>query len=132
MARLDRLGRAKIVAQIGACIGREFPHELIAALAPFDESELPRALDRLVSAELIIRSGSPPEATYSFKHALVRDASYESLLKSRRRELHRRIAQILEQRVPDVAAAQPELLAHHLTEAGQLPQAVLFWHRAGD
>jgi class 3 adenylate cyclase/predicted ATPase len=132
MARLDRLGRAKMVAQIGACIGREFSYELITALGALDEPEVLRGLDRLVNAELVVRRGSPPELTYSFKHALVRDAAYQSILKSRRRELHRRIAQILEQRVPDVATAQPELLAHHLTEAGQLPQAVLFWQRAGE
>src|SRR5262249_44993990 len=132
MARLDRLGSAKLVAQIGACIGRDFSHELIAALAPFDGSELRRALARLVSSELVVRSGSPPEATYSFKHALVLDAAYNSLLKSRRREIHRRIARILQERASDVAATQPELLAHHLTEAEQLPQAVPFWHRAGE
>ena len=132
MARLDRLGGAKVLAQIGACFGRMFSYELIAALAALDEPELQRGLDQLVSAELIIRRGRPPEATYRFKHALVRDAAYQSLLKSRRRELHHHIARILEERVPDVAAAQPELLAHHLTEAEQLPEAVLFWHRAGE
>ncbi|ASY71629.1 hypothetical protein N181_22165 [Sinorhizobium fredii USDA 205] len=132
MARLDRLGRAKVVAQIGACIGREFSYELIAALAALDEPELQWGLDQLAGTELVFRRGSPPKATYSFKHALVRDTAYQSLLKSRRRELHRRIAQVFEERAPHVVAAQPELLAHHLTEAGQLPQAVAFWHRAGE
>ncbi|MCA1409100.1 AAA family ATPase [Ensifer sp. IC3342] len=132
MARLDRLGRAKTVAQVGACIGREFSYELIAALAVLDEPELQRGLDQLVGSGLVFRRGSPPEAIYSFKHALVRDTAYQSLLKSCRRELHRRIAQVLEELAPHVVAAQPELLAHHLTEAGQLPQAVVFWHRAGE
>ncbi|MDQ0563727.1 class 3 adenylate cyclase/predicted ATPase [Rhizobium mesoamericanum] len=132
MARLDRLGKAKTVAQIGACIGREFSYELIAALGALDEPELQRGLDQLVAAELVFRRGSPPEAIYSFKHALVCDTAYQSLLKSSRRELHRRIAQLFEKQVPHVVAAQPELMAHHLTEAGELPQAIVFWHRAGE
>ncbi|OCP19692.1 MULTISPECIES: adenylate/guanylate cyclase domain-containing protein [unclassified Ensifer] len=132
MARLDRLGRAKVVAQIGACIGREFSYELIAAVAALNEPELLRGLDELVGTELVFRRGSPPKAIYSFKHALVRDTAYQSLLKSRRRELHRRIAQVFEEQAPHVVAAQPELLAHHLTGAGQLPQAIVFWHRAGE
>ncbi|MCV9966893.1 AAA family ATPase [Pararhizobium sp. BT-229] len=132
MARLDRLGRAKVVAQIGACIGREFSYELIAALAVLDEHELQWSLDQLVATELVFRRGSPPNAIYSFKHALVRDTAYQSLLKSRRRELHRRIAQVFEDLAPHVVSAQPELLAHHLTEAGELPQAVVFWHRAAE
>ncbi|RUV80412.1 adenylate/guanylate cyclase domain-containing protein, partial [Mesorhizobium sp. M1A.F.Ca.IN.020.32.1.1] len=119
------------VAQIGACIGREFSYELIAALAVLDERELQRGLDQLAGTELVFRRGRPPKAIYTFKHALVRDTAYQSLLKSCRRELHRRIAQVLEERAPHVVIAQPELLAHHLTEAGQLPQAVVFWHRAG-
>ncbi|WP_331375078.1 adenylate/guanylate cyclase domain-containing protein [Sinorhizobium chiapasense] len=131
MARLDRLGRAKTVAQIGACIGREFSYELIAALAVLDERELQRGLDQLVGTELVFRRGRPPKAIYTFKHALVRDTAYQSLLKSCRRELHRRIARVLEEQAPHVVIAQPELLAHHLTEAGQWPQAVVFWHRAG-
>lgn len=132
MARLDRLGKAKVVAQIGACIGREFSYELIAALAALNEHELQRRLDQLVATELVFRRGSPPDAIYSFKHALVRDTAYQSLLKSRRRELHRRIAQVFEELAPHVVLAQPELLAHHLTEAGELPQAVVFWHRAAE
>ncbi|TCU30744.1 putative ATPase [Rhizobium azibense] len=132
MARLDRLGGAKVVAQIGACIGREFSYELIAALGVLDEPELRQGLDQLVGTELVFRRGSPPKAIYSFKHALVRDTAYQSLLKSRRRELHRRIAQVIEERAPHVVAAEPEVLAYHLTEAGQLPQAVVFWHRAGE
>ncbi|MHC2301570.1 adenylate/guanylate cyclase domain-containing protein [Rhizobium mongolense] len=132
MARLDRLGGAKVVAQIGACIGREFSYELLAALGVLDEPELQQGLDQLVGTELVFRRGSPPKAIYSFKHALVRDTAYQSLLKSRRRELHRRIAQVIEERAPHVVAAEPEVLAYHLTEAGQLPQAVVFWHRAGE
>ncbi|PDT51198.1 MULTISPECIES: adenylate/guanylate cyclase domain-containing protein [Sinorhizobium] len=132
MARLDRLGRAKAVAQIGACIGREFSYEMIAALAVLDKPELQRGLDQLVATELVFRRGSPPDAVYSFKHALVRDTAYQSLLKSRRRELHRRIGQVLEELAPHEVSAQPELLAHHLTEAGELPQAIVFWHRAAE
>ena len=131
MARLDRLGPVKEVAQIGAVIGREFSHELLAAVAPLDEAKLQDALRQLTDAELVFRLGTPPEASYSFKHALVQDAAYQSLLRSSRRQLHARIAQALEEHFPGVAETQPEVLAHHLTAAGLREQAITYWERAG-
>ena len=128
MARLDRLSPVKEVAQIGAVIGREFSHELIAAVSPLPERNLDDALDRLVAAELVFRRGTPPDRRYIFKHALVQDAAYQSLLKSRRQQLHARIAQMLAQHFPDTA---PELLAYHLTEAQQYEEAVPKWLAAG-
>ena len=131
MARLDRLAPVKEVAQIGACIGREFDHELLAAAVSMPEPELAAALDRLVSAELVFRRGLPPTATYIFKHALVRDAAYESLLKRRRQELHARIAAAIEELFPQLVEAQPELIARHFSEAGLAEKAVPYWLRAG-
>jgi class 3 adenylate cyclase/predicted ATPase len=131
MARLDRLGPVKELAQTAAVIGREFSHALVAAVADRPEQELQTALDRLVSSELVFRRGVSHEATYSFKHALVQDAAYQSLLKSRRRQLHARIARVLEERFPEAAEMEPELLAHHCTEAGFTQQAVDYWHKAG-
>jgi predicted ATPase len=131
LARLDRLAPVKEVAQIGAVIGREFSHELLAAVSGRSEAELQAALDQLVSSELVYRRGLPPDATYSFKHALVQDAAYGTLLKSRRQQLHAQIAQVLEQQFPDTAATQPELLAHHFTQAGSVEQAVDYWYQAG-
>ena len=131
LARLDRLAPVKEVAQIGAAIGREFSHELLAAVADRPEAELRAALDQLVASELVFRRGAPPEATYSFKHALVQDAAYGTLLKSRRQQLHARIAQVLEEQFPEAAEAQPELLAHHCTQAGLVEQAVDYWYKAG-
>jgi class 3 adenylate cyclase/predicted ATPase len=131
MARLDRLSTVKEVAQIGACIGREFDHELLAAVVPLTSDELASALERLVLAGLIFRRGVPPTTAYIFKHALVRDAAYESLLKSRRQELHENIAVALEQSFPRNAHAQPELVAHHFNEAGIFDRAADFWFRAG-
>jgi class 3 adenylate cyclase/predicted ATPase len=130
LARLDRLAPVKEVAQIGAALGREFPHALLAAVADRPDAELQTALDQLVASELVFRRGIPPEATYSFKHALVQDAAYGTLLKSRRQQLHARIAQVLEQRFPEQADAQPELLAHHCTQAGLVEQAVHCWYSA--
>jgi class 3 adenylate cyclase/predicted ATPase len=130
-ARLDRLAPVKEVAQIGAAIGREFAYEWLAAVAPMRDHELADALHQLVAAGLLFRHGQPPEARYLFKHALVRDAAYESLLRSTRQQLHTRIATVLEERFPDTAAAQPELVAHHFTEAGLQAQAVGYWHKAG-
>ena len=130
MARLDRLAPVKEVAQIGAVIGREFSHALLAAVSPLSADELGRALDQWVASELVFRRGVPPEATYSFKHALVQDVAYQSLLKSRRQQLHARIAEVLEQRFPDLAKSRPELLAHHAAEAGLVEKAVLYWERA--
>jgi class 3 adenylate cyclase/predicted ATPase len=131
MARLDRLAPVKELAQIGAVIGREFSHELIAAVADRPHEQLESGLDQLVGSELVFRRGSPPDATYSFKHALVRDAAYQSLLKSRRQQLHARLAQVFEDRFPAVVETQPELLAYHLTEAGLDARAADAWARAG-
>jgi predicted ATPase/class 3 adenylate cyclase len=131
MARLDRLAPAKEVAQIGSVIGREFPHKLLAAVVDCPEPQLQAALDQLVSAELIFRRGAVPDATYSFKHALVQDAAYQSLLKSKRQHLHARIAHALEKSFPESGAMQPELLAHHFSQANLAERAILYWHRAG-
>jgi predicted ATPase len=131
MARLDRHAPVKAVAQIGACIGREFDHELLAVVVSMPEAELAAALDRLVGAELVFRRGLPPAATYVFKHALVRDAAYESLLKRRRQELHARIATSIEERFSQLLEAQPELAARHFGEAGLAEKAIPYWLRAG-
>lgn len=131
LARLDRLGPAKETAQFAAALGREFSHELLAAVTHLRDKELREALAQLVSAELIFRRGRPPDATYTFKHALVQDAAYAMLLKSRRQQLHARIAQVLTARFPDRVAAEPELLAHHHTEAGETELAVDNWLAAG-
>ena len=130
MARLDRLAAVKELAQIGAVIGREFSHELIAAVADRPQEQLEIGLDQLVGSELVFRRGSP-DATYSFKHALVKDAAYQSLLKSRRQQLHARLAQVFEDRFPAVVETQPELIAYHLTEAGLDERAADAWARAG-
>ena len=131
MARLDRLGPAKEVAQIGAAIGREFSHALLAAVTHKAEAELQSALDRPMAAGLLFRQGAPPHATYLFKHALVRDAAYGTLLREPRRALHARIAEALESQFTDIAESQPELLARHCTEAGQIEKAVGLWGKAG-
>jgi tetratricopeptide (TPR) repeat protein len=132
MSRLDRLPAAKAAAQQAAVIGREFSYRLLAAVSPRSESELQAALQQLVSSELIFVRGEPPEATYTFKHALVRDAAYVSLLKSRRQKYHAQIAALLEKSYPDVVARQPELLAHHLSEACLAERAVTYWQLAAD
>jgi class 3 adenylate cyclase/predicted ATPase len=133
MARLDRLGQApKEIAQIAAAIGREFSYELLAPVAERREGELQDALSRLAEAGLVFSRGDPPHATYLFKHALVRDAAYGSLLRRRREELHGRITAVLEGDFAEVVATEPELLARHLTEAGLLQNAVLWWQRAGE
>jgi class 3 adenylate cyclase/predicted ATPase len=129
-ARLDRLAPVKEIAQIGAAIGRTFSRTLMAAVAGRTEADLDAALDKLIDADLIFRRGTAPETNYSFKHALVRDAAYEGLLRSRRQQLHTRIAQVLEERFPETVATQPELLAHHLTEAGHLQTAIGYWKAA--
>jgi predicted ATPase len=131
MARLDRLGPAKEVAQIGAAIGREYPHAVLASVARKPEAELQSALDRLIRAGLLFRQGVPPHATYLFKHALVQDAAYGTLLREPRRALHARIAEILESHFADIAENQPELLARHCTDAGQIEKAARFWGKAG-
>jgi predicted ATPase len=119
------------VAQIGAVIGRDFSYELLAAVAAISGAQLTEALDQLVGSELVSRRGEPPDATYSFKHALVQDAAYESLLKLKRQQLHGRIGPVLEKRFPETSEHQPELVAHHFTEAGLAEQAINYWDRAG-
>jgi predicted ATPase len=131
MARLDRLGPAKEVAQIGAVIGREFSHALLAAVARKEEAVLQDALEGLTRAGLLFRQGTPPLATYLFKHGLVQDAAYSTLLRERRRALHDRIAEALETQFLEIAENQPELLARHCTEAGLIEKASAFWAKAG-
>ncbi len=131
MARLDRLATVREVAQLGATLGREFTYELLQAIWPLDEETLQRGLRRLVDAELIYQRGVPPQARYVFKHALIQEAAYQALLKSTRQRYHQQIAQVLETRFPDTVKTQPELLAHHYTEAGLNAKAVGYWRRAG-
>jgi class 3 adenylate cyclase/tetratricopeptide (TPR) repeat protein len=130
MARLDRLGAAKEVAQLAAVIGTEFSYELLQVIAEIPEGELRTALTKLSDAELIYARGLPPEATYQFKHALIRDTAYDALLKSRRRELHRLVAQTIDKRFAALRG-QPEILAHHWTEAGETELAIIQWSKAG-
>jgi class 3 adenylate cyclase/predicted ATPase len=130
MARLDRLGPGKELAQIGAAIGREFSHPLLAAVVRKPEAELQTALDRLIGAGLLLRRDAP-YATYFFKHVLVRDAAYSTLLREPRRALHARIAETLESQFPEISENQPELLARHWTEAGQIEKAAALWGKAG-
>ena len=127
-ARLDRLGEAREVAQIGAVLGREFSHALLAAVAEMPAAALDAALEKLADADLLFVEGVAPAATYRFKHALIQDAAYESLLKSRRQTLHRRAAEAL-LACPD---PQPELVAHHFTQSGQTELAIEWWGKAGD
>ena len=131
MARLDRLGAAKEVAQIGASIGREFSYALLAAVVPQSEPELKLALGRLVGAGLLFQLGVPPQATYLFKHALVQDAAHGTLLREAKRALHARIAEVLESQFHDVVRQHPELLAHHCAEAGLIERAASLWGSAG-
>ena len=131
MARLDRLGPAKELAQVGAAVGREFSHSLLQAVVRKAEGELQSALDRLVTAGLLFRQGVPPHATYLFKHALVRDVAYATLLRGRRQALHSRIAQTLENRFHDVVELEPEILAQHYFAGGLVEQAVPYWLKAG-
>jgi predicted ATPase len=132
MARLDRLAPVKEIGQIGAAIGREFSYSLLRALVGLDETALKDALAQLEDAELVFRRGDPPEAIYSFKHALVQDAAYENLLKSRRQVLHRRIAETVRDRFQTIAEVQPEVVAHHFTQAGLSETAVEWWIKSGD
>src|SRR5262249_34734948 len=132
MARLDRYMPVKEIAQIGAAIGREFSYELIAAVGPRPKAEWEDSLERLTASGLAFRRGTPPEATYTFKHALVQDAAYDSLLTSRRRELHRKIARVFEERFPNIKATEPEVLAHHLTAAHLAEAAAPLWRAAGE
>ena len=131
VARLDRLASPKDVAQIGAAIGREFSHELIAAVSALAPMDLDAALGRLTASGLISRRGTPPNATYSFQHALVQDAAYATMLRSRRRQLHASIAKVLVEQFSAVTESQPELVAHHFIEAGLASEASGYWRRAG-
>ena len=131
MARLDRLATAKEVAQLGAILGREFGYELIEAVSPFDAAGLRQALAKLVDAELLYQRGQPPQARYVFKHALIQDAAYQSLLKSTRQRYHEQIARAMEEGLPETIETQPELLAHHYSEAGRAEQALPYWQDAG-
>jgi class 3 adenylate cyclase/tetratricopeptide (TPR) repeat protein len=131
MARLDRLVTAKAVAQYAAVIGRQFPYELLQAVSQLDEAMLQHELGRLVEAEIVYQRGVPPQAMYTFKHALIQDAAYQSLLRSTRQQYHQRIAQVLVSQFPETTETQPELLAQHYTEAGLNTQAIPYWQRAG-
>jgi len=131
MARLDQLGPAKGTAQLGATIGREFPYTLLQGVTPLDEDLLRQDLHQLVAADLIYQRGVGSTAVYLFKHALIQDAAYASLLRKTRQHYHQRIALVLEAQFPETTEGQPELLAHHYTEAGLNAQAVSYWHKAG-
>lgn len=131
MARLDHLGSAKEIAQVGATIGREFPYELLAGVCNLPEEQLRVALTALVGSELVFERGMPPQAVYTFKHALVQDAAYQSLLRNTRQQYHERIARVMEARFPETAENEPELLAYHYTEADLSQQAIEYWQRAG-
>ena len=131
MARLDRLGPAREVAQIAAVIGRDFSYGLLRAVAGMDDATLQAALDRLTEADILLVQGLAPQSEYRFKHALIQDAAYENLLKSRRQSLHRRIGEVLRDQFTIAAAAEPELLAHHFSQAGVPEAAVEWWGKAG-
>src|SRR5262245_21258510 len=131
MARLDRFATVKALAQLGATLGREFSYDLLQAVSPWDEATLRRGLHLLVEAEFLYQQGLPPQATYLFKHALIQEAAYQSLLRSTRQQYHQRVAQVLEARFPETGETQPELLAHHYTEAGLGALAIPYWQQAG-
>jgi len=132
LARLDRLAPIKEIAQIGACLGREFSYALLAAVSSLKGGQLDNALEQLTKTGLIFRRGTPPEATYTFKHALVQDAAYDSLLRGKRQQLHAHTAQVLENAFLERVANEPELLAHHYTQAGNLDAAIPLWRKAGE
>ena len=131
MARLDRAPRLREVAQLGSVLGREFSYDMISALAGIEEEILQSGLGQLVVDELLYQRGRPPRSRYLFKHALIQDAAYQSLLKRTRQQYHQRAAKLLEDRFPEVASTQPELVAHHYTEANCPAQAIAYWLRAG-
>jgi predicted ATPase len=131
MARLDRLGTAREIAQIGSVIGRDFSFGLVRAVAGMEDVVLKQALERLAEADILLVQGLPPESDYRFKHSLILDAAYENLLKSRRQVLHRRIAEILRDQFASRATTEPELLAHHFTRAGLTEAAIEWWGKAG-
>ncbi len=132
MARLDRLGEARQVAQMGAALGREFSFEILQAVMSLEEETLQREVDKLVAADLLKPLGSAPRASYIFKHVLIQETAYQSLLKSTRQRVHRNIAEVLEGRFSETVETHPELLAHHYTEAGLSTQAIAYWHKAGE
>ena len=123
MARLDRLSTVREVVQLGATLGREFSYELLHAVSPLDEETLQKGLKQVVEAELVYQRGLVPQAHYLFKHALIQDTAYQSLLKSTRQQYHNKIAQVLTDRFPETVETQPELVAHHYTEASQIGRA---------
>src|ERR1700738_5244986 len=131
MARLDRAPRLREVAQLGSVLGREFAYDMISALAGIEEDMLQSGLGQLVVDELLYQRGRPPRSRYLFKHALIQDAAYQSLLKRTRQQYHQRVAKLLEDRFPEVASTQPELVAHHYTEANCPAQAISYWRKAG-
>jgi class 3 adenylate cyclase len=131
MARLDRLAPVREIAQIGAALGRDFSHEMLAAVTRMPAHELEPGLDRLVEAELLVRHGQPPDAHYRFKHALIRDAAYATLLRSQRHQLHAQIAAVLNEHAPTIGTTTPEILGHHYTEAGLVKDALPYWLQAG-
>jgi class 3 adenylate cyclase/tetratricopeptide (TPR) repeat protein len=131
MARLDRAPRLREVAQLGAVLGREFAYDMISALAGLEEETLQSGLGQLVVDELLYQRGRPPRSRYLFKHALIQDAAYQSLLKRTRQQYHQQVARLLEDRFPEIASTQPELLAHHYTEANCPAQAIAYWLNAG-
>ncbi len=132
MARLDRLSTAKEVAQRAAVLGREFRYPLLAAMGGMDEAALRHGLARLVDAEILFARGEPPAATYAFKHALIQETAYQSLLKRTRQQLHARVAQVLEERFPERVASEPEVIARHYDQAGLAAQASAHYQRAGE
>ncbi|MEE8291639.1 MAG: adenylate cyclase, partial [Candidatus Tectomicrobia bacterium] len=131
MARLDQLNTAKEVAQLGAVLGREFSYEMIQMVSSQDEDTVQVGLAQLVEAELLYRRGRPPRAKYLFKHALIQDAAYTSLLRSTRQQVHQQIAELMEERYPETVETQPELVAHHYTEGGCPEEAIGYWQQAG-
>lgn len=131
-ARLDRLSSVRESAQLAAILGREFNYELIRAVSPLDDANLAQHLEQLVTSEFLYQRGVLPKSSYIFKHALIQDAAYNSLLISRRQQHHQQVAQIMEQRLPEVVETQPELVAHHFTEAGFNQQAIDYWQQAGE
>src|SRR4029077_20315288 len=131
MARLDRAPRLREVAQLGSVLGREFAYDMISALAGLEEEMLQSGLGQLVVDELLYQRGRPPRSRYLFKHALIQDAAYQSLLKRTRQQYHQQAAKLLEDRFPEVAGTQPELVAHHYTEANCPAEAIAYWLRAG-
>jgi len=131
VARLDRLGSVRVVAQMGAAIGREFSYELLRAVSHLPEDELQASLARLAASELVFQRGTPPDAVYAFKHALVQDAAHGSLLRNTRQQLHAQIAEALEAHSPELMDTQPELFAQHYTEAGLVEKSVACWSKAG-